>query len=184
MEFTQINPITKIEKIDKQSFLKNYEKITNVCLRILASHEKTLSHKEMENAKNYLYNVCTDLFLDGEAYFFVLTRDKKPVSFCIYSAHPQKQNAYIMEMIYTHSQLSNCGYGTLCLEHSLNQMKKLGATEVILTVNNKNQSSMHMHNKLIEKGICKGTTQKDEYTTKFYFDLDSLNLSNDPEACL
>ena len=156
MEFTKINPITKIAKIDKQSFLNNHEKIINVCLNILASHEKSMSGGELENAKNYLFNVCSDLFADGEAYFFVITRNKKPVSFCIYTAHPQKPNTYIMEMIYTHSQLSNCGYGTLCLEHSLSHMKNLGAKQVVLTVNNKNQSSMHMHNKLIEKQICKG----------------------------
>lgn len=184
MEFTQINAITKIVKIDKQSFLKNHEKIINVCLKILASHEKQLSSTELENAKNYLYSVCSDLFVDGEAYFFVLTRNQKPVSFCIYTAHPQKPNTYIMEMIYTHSQISNCGYGTLCLEHSLSQMKSLGAKQVILTVNNKNHSSMHMHNKLLDKQICKGSTIKDEYTTKFYFDLETLNLANDPEATL
>ena len=79
-------------------------------------------------------------------------------------------------------------YGQLCVQSfealPSNSAYCLQNDDIILTVNNKNQSSMHMHNKLIEKGICKGTTQKDEYTTKFYFDLDSLNLSNDPEACL
>ncbi|MBQ3494106.1 MAG: GNAT family N-acetyltransferase [Clostridia bacterium] len=182
MEEIKIDKITSVYKIDKQSFLENSDEIIAHCTQIISSYEKKANRQKIANAKAYLYKVCSNLFLDGDAYFYLLKSGNDYVSFNIFSSHPNKPNSWIMEMVYTNKNLTNCGYAQKLMEASFEDMKKGGAKEVILSVSNKNEKSMHIQSKMQQK--CKSLAVRDDAKTKFYLNLETFNeaqIQDEPE---
>jgi GNAT superfamily N-acetyltransferase len=145
-------------------------------MRILASHENYLHENNYQEARDYLEDLNSNMFLDDiEARIYIMYRGNEPISFAIYSKI-DKTKEWVLELIYTHSDYTKLGIASALLRVSSAELKNSCDAKLISsTVNKKNYPSISLHNSFSKVDGVKIASEDIGNRIKFHFDVKNLN---------
>ena len=137
-----------VEHYSKEDIKNNMESLNKDMTRIIASYETSPSfdyYGALDDLNDKMSDFLIDDFADAKLYFLRNKVSNKVVSFALFSKDETKESIHL-EIIYTHKAHRGAGFGGVLLKSACQDLQKRGINLVTSTVENKNKSSIEMHN--------------------------------------
>ena len=174
MKEMKLNKLYSVYCYDKDDYFTNNKDVNDSCLGIISSHESNNASYDFDKAREYLENLNYNMYLDNmDTRIYVLKREGEPVSFALYNKI-ENTNDWVLELIYTHSEYTTLGLGTVLLRSSACDLRNNGAENIHTTVAKNNDASFNLHKSFSKVEGVKTSVDDVDNRLKFMFNIKEM----------
>lgn len=174
MKEMKLNKLYSVYCYDKDDYFANNKDVNDSCLGIISSHESNNASYDFDKAREYLENLNYNMYLDNmDTRIYVLKREGEPVSFALYNKI-ENTNDWVLELIYTHSEYTTLGLGTVLLRSSACDLRNNGAENIHTTVAKNNDASFNLHKSFSKVEGVKTSVDDVDNRLKFMFNIKEM----------
>lgn len=171
MEEIKSGKFQQICRFDKDDFLCNNEKINNIMLAILSSHEAKDDNFNVQKAKDYVNELNLDImtkdFLEVRLYVLWDKNENVPLSFALFS-QDETRDDWHLEYISTHNDYHGMGYAESLFLYAAKDIANTEFPYISSVVNEDNYASLHLHEAISNYKGIKTFSSKMDYEDELY----------------
>ena len=179
MDKIKISDIHSVVVYNRDDYFADNRKINSDCMSILLSHENNVRTTNLNEAREYLEDLNSNMYFDYlDAKIYVMYREKEPICFAIYNKI-EKSESWVLDLIYTHDEWTKLGLATALLRVSAKDLKEnYGAEEINATVNHKNLASVYLHQSFAKVNGVKVALDRMSNRDVYHFDIRDMKSQN------
>lgn len=180
MKKIKLSTLHEVNVYDSKDYIENNKEVNDSFVNILSSYEYDNADYDINKARDYIENLNYNMFLENlDSKIYVLQREDQPVSFALYN-RIQKTNDWVLELIYTHSEHTTCGFATALLRLSAKDLKeRFNAENIHTTVSHNNYKSMYLHSSFSKVEGVKVALDKESTKSRFRFNIKNMSYGKD-----